>query len=261
MPSSDANLQNLAPAVVLRRIEHTYRSGTRALAPVDLDLEHGELVSIIGPSGCGKSTLLRIVAGLEQASGGRIERHIASGGREATAFVFQQPTLLPWCTVEANVRLPLDLSEVLRADADRRASDALGLVGLQEFAGALPHELSGGMQMRTSIARALVTTPSLLLMDEPFGALDELTRSRLDRELLALRAARGFTVLFVTHSLQEAVFLSDRVLVMTPRPGHISAELRVDEQYPRDDAFRLSPRFAELCMQLSGMLIAVGATP
>jgi NitT/TauT family transport system ATP-binding protein len=261
VPRSDPKTPKPAPAVVLRRIEHTYRSGIQALAPVDLDLEHGELVSIIGPSGCGKSTLLRIVAGLEQATAGTIERNVASGGHRTTGCVFQQPTLLPWCNVLANTRLPLDLSGVPRADADRRAGDALGLVGLREFAEALPHELSGGMQMRTSIARALVTTPSLLLMDEPFGALDELTRGRLDRELLTLRAARGFTVLFVTHSLQEAVFLSTRVLVMTPRPGRISAELRIEEPYPRDDAFRLSPRFAELCGQLSGMLICAGAVP
>lgn len=240
---------------------HVYRSGIRALDPIDLTVAPGEFVSIIGPSGCGKSTLLRLVAGLEPATTGTVDRRPVPASADTTAFVFQQPTLLPWSSVRANVRLPLDLSGASRADADRRAAAALGLVGLADFADALPHELSGGMQMRTSIARALVTEPSLLLMDEPFAALDEMTRGRLDRDLLALWAQRRFTTLFVTHSLQEAVFLSTRVIVMTPRPGRIVAELAIDAPCPRDDAFRLSPRFSQLCMELSRMLVDAGAAP
>jgi len=240
-------------------VAYTYPRGTVALGTVDQDIASGEFVSVIGPSGCGKSTLLRLVAGLESPTAGTIARQLKSSSSAPIAFVFQQPTLMPWATVLANVRLPLDLEGVGTQASEPRARRALARVGLDEFAYALPRELSGGMQMRASIARALVTEPALLLMDEPFGALDEITRGRLDRELLAVWAEQHLTVLFVTHSLHEAVFLSNRVLVMTPRPGQISDVLTVDEAYPRDDSFRLSTRFADLCAQLSRMLVAAGS--
>ena len=163
---------------------------------------------------------------------------------------------MPWANVRRNVRLPLELAGKARSDADVRVNEALGTVGLSDFDRAFPRELSGGMQMRASIARALVTDPRLLLMDEPFGALDEITRGRLDRELLSLWASRRLTVLFVTHSLYEAVFLSTRVLVMSPRPGRLTAELAIDEPHPRDDSFRLTERFARLCQRLSALMLA-----
>jgi len=174
-------------------------------------------------------------------------------------FVFQSPTLMPWARIEANVRLPLDLAGVDRATATRDAVAALAQVGLAEFTRHYPRELSGGMQMRVSIARALATAPDLLLMDEPFGALDEFTRQRLDGELAALWAARGLTVVFVTHSIYEAVFLSTRVAVMGPRPGRVIADVPIDEPFPRDDAFRVSTTFSRYCQQLSTLVARAGA--
>jgi NitT/TauT family transport system ATP-binding protein len=175
------------------------------------------------------------------------------------AFVFQAPTLMPWARVDANVRLPLDLAHAPRATADRDVAAALDLVGLADFARHFPRELSGGMQMRASIARALVTAPDLLLMDEPFGALDEFTRQRLDGELSALWAARVLTVVFVTHSIYEAVFLSTRIAVMAARPGKVVAELAIDEPFPRGDAFRVSTTFAAHCQRLSALVAAAGS--
>ncbi len=250
--------------------DKVYPNGLRALQPVELTVAEGEFVTLLGPSGCGKSTLLRMVAGLSAPSAGTVEvaepcvsNPPASGRRpEAVArriaFVFQQPTLMPWATVARNVRLPLDL-EGLRDDG--RVDQSLRLVGLSEFAAAYPRELSGGMQMRTSIARALVTEPSLLLMDEPFGALDEITRHRLDRDVRDLWSRRRLTVLFVTHSIYEAVFLSTRIIVMSPRPGRVVGQLSIDPAQPRDDAFRLSTRFAAWCRQLSEMLDAATRQP
>jgi NitT/TauT family transport system ATP-binding protein len=248
-------------AVRMSQAEKVYPNGVRALAPISLDVRERELLTLLGPSGCGKSTLLRMVAGLIQPSGGRITLwpdHRADHGHRL-AFVFQQPTLMPWASVLRNVRLPLELAGASRADAHARVRNALDLVGLAEFENVYPRELSGGMQMRASIARALVTEPRLLLMDEPFGALDEITRNRLDRELRDLWQRQHLTVLFVTHSLYEAVFLSTRILVMSPRPGRIVGEVVVDEPHPRNDAFRTSQRFATWCAQLQALLSSAEA--
>ena len=243
-------------AIEVRHAGKVYANGVRALEPVSLSVRAGEFVTVIGPSGCGKSTLLRMVAGLTAPSLGSIAlwpaAHAMGKARaDELAFVFQHATLMAWASVEQNVRLPLQLAHANRVEADAKVSHALALVRLEEFRNAYPRELSGGMQMRASIARALVTQPRLLLMDEPFGALDEITRSRLDKDLLALWAEEALTVLFVTHSIYEAVYLSTRVLVMSERPGQIFAEVIVDEPYPRSEAFRGSERFAHYCASLN----------
>ncbi len=254
-----------APVVTISGAEKIYPNGTRALAPVDLDIGRGEFVTLLGPSGCGKTTLLNLIAGLAAPSAGTLRwwggDFAATGvpGRRL-GFVFQAPTLMPWARIETNVRLPLDLAGVPRAAATRDAEAALAQVGLAEFARHFPRELSGGMQMRASIARALVTTPDLLLMDEPFGALDEFTRQRLDAELAALWAARGLTVVFVTHSVYEAVFLSTRVAVMGPRPGRVIADVAIDEPFPRRDDFRVSIAFTRHCQRLSALVAEAGAS-
>lgn len=240
-------------AVELDGVHKTFANGTRALSPIDLSVGEGEFLGILGPSGCGKSTLLRIIAGLASPSGGTVR--LSSALRAASVgYVFQSATLMPWASVQANVRLPLDLQAVPRAEADERVRSALDQVGLRDFARFHPRELSGGMQMRVSIARALVTGPRLLLMDEPFGALDEITRNRLDRDLSALCAREGLTVLFVTHSTYEAAFLSSRVLVMSARPGRIHSEEIVPAPMPREDGFRSSPEFTRTATRLSAML-------
>jgi NitT/TauT family transport system ATP-binding protein len=248
------------PAVEVLSAEKTYPNGTRALLPVNLTVREGEFITLLGPSGCGKSTLLKMVAGLLGPSDGRIllwrkpvEQIEASGHR--LSFVFQEATLMPWARVQANVRLPLDLAGVARADADARVAESLKLVGLDKFANNLPRELSGGMQMRVSIARGLVTQPTLLLMDEPFGALDEITRNKLDSDLLELWGAKKLTVIFVTHSIYEAVYLSNRVIVMAARPGRIVDEVAIDEPYPRGPDFRVSTRFSAYAKQLQDSLL------
>ena len=253
----DLALGSPATAISLQNVDKVFPSGVRALERIDLDVRNGEFVTLLGPSGCGKSTLLRILAGLTTPSSGRVQRQ---GLRDRpVAFVFQQPTLMPWASVTANVRLPLDLAGSERRQADARVHEALTLVGLSGFERAHPRELSGGMQMRVSIARALVTDPDLLLMDEPFGALDEITRGRLDRDVRDLWARRQLTVVFVTHSIYEAVFISTRVLVMSARPGRFVGAVQVDEPHPRTEAFRLSERYAQRCRQLSELLAAGSA--
>jgi NitT/TauT family transport system ATP-binding protein len=244
--------------------EKVYANGTRALAPVDLEIREGEFLTLLGPSGCGKTTLLNLIAGLVAPSAGTLKwwggDFAATGGPgRRTGFVFQSPTLMPWARVAANVRLPLDLARVERSEASRDADAALALVGLSDFAAHLPRELSGGMQMRVSIARALALKPNLLLMDEPFGALDEFTRQRLDTELLGLWAQQRLTTIFVTHSIYEAVFLSTRVAVMGARPGRVIAEIAIDEPHPRSDAFRVSTKFAQTCQRLSSLVADAGA--
>jgi NitT/TauT family transport system ATP-binding protein len=226
-------------------------------------VHHGEFLTLLGPSGCGKTTLLNLIAGLTTPSRGAIEwwggpfGGTGSPGRKL-AFVFQSPTLMPWARVDTNVRLPLDLGRVDRSSAERAIARALELVDLGDFARHLPRELSGGMQMRVSIARALVTSPDLLLMDEPFGALDEFTRQRLDDELSKLWAAQRLTVVFVTHSIAEAVFLSTRVAVMGARPGHVLGAIAIEEPFPRGDAFRVSTTFASYAQRLSHLIAEAG---
>jgi NitT/TauT family transport system ATP-binding protein len=252
-------------AIDVDGVAFAYADGTRALEPVSLRVAPGEFVAVLGPSGCGKSTLLKLIAGLLTPGAGSIRidaapAPLAGSKSPRIAFVFQAPTLMPWASVAANVRLPLDLAGIERRQAGQRVSESLALVGLEGFAGALPRTLSGGMQMRVSIARSLVTEPAILLMDEPFGALDEISRQALDMELLALWRSRGFSVVFVTHSIQEALLLSQRVLVMSPRPGRIVAELRVDEPYPRSAQFTVSLRFSELAQQVLQQLLRTGTS-
>jgi NitT/TauT family transport system ATP-binding protein len=273
-------------AVDVRGARKTYPNGLRALEPVDLQVRGGDFATLLGPSGCGKSTLLRMIGGLSSPTAGSVVlwpgsaadvavpgeparaaiNRQAPGARDeklGLAFVFQSPTLMPWASVARNVQLPLDLAGH-KDGAASKVDAAVEMVALKDFTGVYPRELSGGMQMRVSIARALVTEPRLLLMDEPFGALDEITRHRLDREIRDLWARRSLTIVFVTHSIYEAVFLSTRVLVMSARPGRIVGELEIGEPHPRTDAFRVSERFARSCKQLSDMLAsasedAVGA--
>ncbi|HKX43839.1 MAG TPA: ABC transporter ATP-binding protein [Burkholderiaceae bacterium] len=249
-----------AAAIDILSAEKTYPDGTQALLPVDLRIAEGEFVTLLGPSGCGKSTLLKMIAGLLEPTDGRLllwRRPVAElhSCPHKLAFVFQSPTLMPWASVHANVRLPLDLAGMPRAEADARVPGALTQVGLEKFAQALPRALSGGMQMRASIARALITQPQLLLMDEPFGALDEITRYKLDAELLALWAARKLTVVFVTHSIHEAVFLSTRVVMMAARPGRVVEDFQIDEPYPRTAEFMVTPRFGRYAKQLQDSLL------
>jgi NitT/TauT family transport system ATP-binding protein len=261
---------NESPAVEVLSADKTYPNGTQALLPVNLTVPEGEFVTLLGPSGCGKSTLLKMVAGLLPPSDGRLllwrkpveqMAQVEAAGHRLS-FVFQEATLMPWARVMANVRLPLDLAGVPRSESEPRVRRVLELVGLDKFEQALPRELSGGMQMRVSIARGLVTQPHLLLMDEPFGALDEITRNRLDSDLLELWAAQALTVMFVTHSIYEAVYLSQRVLVMAARPGRVVDEIVIDEPYPRLPEFRVSTRFAQHAKRLQDALLkASGAQP
>jgi NitT/TauT family transport system ATP-binding protein len=237
-------------AVTLRGATKAYDNGVMALGPLDLDVGTGEFVALLGPSGCGKSTALRLIAGLSAPTAGSVSVSNRAGeGRpgQSIGFVFQEPTLMPWTTVRENVRLPLKLAGVAVAEASVRVDQVLAQVGLSDFAGAYPRELSGGMKMRVSLARALVTDPDILLMDEPFAALDEITRFRLNNDLLALWRSLRKTVIFVTHSVFESVYLSQRVIVMTPRPGRISAEFRLDAPEPRGEDFRMSAEYAGYC--------------
>jgi NitT/TauT family transport system ATP-binding protein len=244
-------------AVRLRGVTKVYDTGVSALGPLDLDVKRGEFVSLLGPSGCGKSTALQLIAGLSTPSSGTVSvshRDSELRAGHSIGFVFQEPTLMPWASVRDNVRLPLKLAHEPAAEADQRVGKALAQVGLSEFADAYPRELSGGMKMRVSLARALVTDPDILLMDEPFAALDEITRFRLNNDLLTLWRDLHKTVIFVTHSVFESVYLSQRVLVMTSRPGHLSAEFRIDTPEPRVEDFRMSAGYAEYCREVSKAL-------
>jgi len=240
----------LSPAVALQDVAKTFASGTQALAPVTLKIEPGSFVSVVGPSGCGKSTLLKIIAGLVEPSSGMVTRIADKPGD--IGYVFQDATLMPWANVRDNVSLPLQL----RGDdgGTQRTDEALARVGLMQFADSYPRALSGGMGMRVSLARALLTNPRLLLMDEPFAALDEFTRFKLNDDLLALWKESKWTVVFVTHSIREAVFLSQRVIVLSPRPGHVVADIAVNLPPERDEATRLSHAFADECARVTSAL-------
>jgi NitT/TauT family transport system ATP-binding protein len=267
-PPRSAAAQGAPPVLSADDVSKIYPNGTRALAGTRLAVSRGEFVSLLGPSGCGKSTLLRMFAGLETPSAGAVRWHGgdpsgSAPGTHKLAMVFQEATLMPWATVERNVALPLELERVRRDLVRPRVARALAQVGLSDFARAYPRELSGGMQMRVSLARALVTDPDVLLLDEPFGALDEFTRNRLDGELRSLWLDNGLTVVFVTHSIYEAVFLSTRVVVMAARPGRIVASVDIDGPSERTEDWRVAPEFVRHCAELSGALRAAHgpATP
>lgn len=253
------------PLIALKGVSKVFSNGTTALQDMTMDVHQGEFISLLGPSGCGKSTVLRIIAGLGDVSSGSIDW--PTSGHDATgkatpeiSFVFQEPTLMPWATVFNNVWLPLRLKGVSKTAARDDVLGALEMVGLEKFADAYPRELSGGMKMRVSIARALVTRPKLLLMDEPFAALDEITRFKLNNDLLHLWEKFGWTVIFVTHSVFESVYLSSRIVVMAARPGRVVNDMAVDAAYPREDEFRTSSVYNDYCREASNALhTAMGA--
>ncbi len=249
-------MPNASPLVRLHGVAKRYSTGTTAVAGVDLDVHDGEFVSLLGPSGCGKTTVLRMIAGLADPSAGTVEW---PHGRPDLGYVFQDATLMPWATAEQNVMLPLKLRHMPAREASARARAALASVGLDSFARAYPRELSGGMKMRVSIARALVTEPPILLMDEPFAALDEITRQKLNDDLLALWSTSRFTVVFVTHSVFESVYLSRRIVVMAARPGRLIADLAIEAPMPRPSSYRTSPEYAALCRAVSDRLIEATA--
>jgi NitT/TauT family transport system ATP-binding protein len=240
--------------VTLSGVGKRYANGTLAVQGVELAIGQGDFVSLLGPSGCGKSTVLRMVAGLMEPTTGHID--MAAGGQTTgdIGFVFQEPTLMPWSNALKNVMLPLRLAGMNRGEAADRAAAALASVGLGGFEKSYPRALSGGMKMRVSIARALVTRPRLLLMDEPFAALDEITRHRLNNDLLTLWQAERFTAIFVTHSVFESVYLSRRIVVMAARPGRVVEDIEVNAAYPRDEVFRTSSAYAAHCRTVSEAL-------
>ena len=238
--------------LALNAIGKRFPSGVTAVTDISLDITEGDFLALLGPSGCGKSTLLRVIAGLIEPSAGRLDWRADVTGQ--IGFVFQEPTLMPWATALRNVALPLELAGLPRAEAERRARECLARVDLTGFEGAFPRQLSGGMKMRVSIARALVTQPRLLLMDEPFAALDEITRHRLNEDLLRLWQQERFTAIFVTHSTFESVFLAERIIVMSPRPGRISGELQVPAEDRATPEFRTSDVYAAHCRAVSHAL-------
>jgi NitT/TauT family transport system ATP-binding protein len=264
-PALDTSLEQHRPAtdarplIQVENVSKAYSSGTVALSDISFDVAEGEFVCLVGPSGCGKSTLLRAVAGLGSITSGQllvkgIPAVQARTRLAETAFVFQDPTLMPWRNVLGNVELPLELRGISRAERRATARQALGLVGLGSSERAYPRELSGGMRMRVSLARALAASPRLLLMDEPFGALDEITRQHLNGELLRIRDMAGWTVLFVTHNVFEAVYLSSRIIVMSRQPGRVVGDLSVDLPYPRGPEIRTSSAYSELVGQVIRLL-------
>lgn len=243
-----------ARVLEMQGVDKTFQGGVQALRKMTLAVNEGDFISLLGPSGCGKSTALRLIAGLMPPTSGRVQWE---GGMSAgdLGVVFQEPTLMPWATVAQNVWLPFRLRGKSMASVRGEVEQALALVGLGGFMDSYPRELSGGMKMRVSIARALVTHPRLILMDEPFAALDEITRQKLNDDLLALKARIGCTVVFVTHSVFESVFLSDRIVVMAPRPGRVVAEIAVEAPYPRDLGWRTSPAYAAHAIEVSRVLM------
>lgn len=235
--------------ICMRDVDKVFGNGTVAVRDMSLSINQGEFVSFLGPSGCGKSTALKMISGLLSVSKGDItvNGHPAGGGGDGNdiGYVFQEATLMPWANVFENVHLPLKLHGLSKAQARERVEDVLSMVGLMNFAKSYPRELSGGMRMRVSIARAMVTKPKLLLMDEPFAALDEMTRTKLNDEVLSLWKTHGLTVIFVTHSVFELVYLSSRVVVMAARPGRVVHDIPLTSGYPRNAAYRMSPEYTE----------------
>ena len=257
--SADATTAAGAPLVSLRNVSKRFANGTLALQGMSLDIGEHDFISFLGPSGCGKSTALRLIAGLTRLSSGDMHWSGAATHKNGKTdrdlgFVFQEPTLMPWAKVFDNVWLPLKLAGTSRDAAAPVVKQALEMVGLSRFADVYPRELSGGMKMRVSLARALVTDPDILLMDEPFAALDEITRFRLNNDLLALWRSLGKTIIFVTHSVFESVYLSQRVVVMTARPGRIQADIRIETVEPRGEAFRTSAAYSDYCRKVSAAL-------
>lgn len=249
------------PAIAINHVNKVYANGTIALQDLNLKIGEGEFISLVGPSGCGKSTALRLIAGLGKMSSGTI--NLGNHQKPELAFVFQEAALMPWTNVLENVRLPLKLAGMSPHKSRGAVQEALNLVGLAGFEHSYPRELSGGMKMRVSIARALVTQPSIMLMDEPFGALDEMTRSKLNSDLLTLWQQKHWTGVFVTHNIYEAVYLSNRVIVMAARPGRVVADIKIEAPYPRNFEFRTSRLFNEYCREVSECLsqAVTGITP
>jgi NitT/TauT family transport system ATP-binding protein len=247
-----------SPIVELVDVDKRYGDGPTILDKVSFSAARGDFITLIGPSGCGKSTVLKLISGLSPASSGRIVVDGAAAGTvERLAFVFQEPTLLPWLSVQRNVELPQRLNGAAREARAETARRSLDLVGLSDRTGYYPRQLSGGQKMRVSIARALSVSPRILLLDEPFGALDEMTRDHLNEELLAIRQQLAWTAFFVTHSVPEAVFLSNRILVMSANPGRIHEEIRVDLPYPRTEETRESASYQKLVGEVSRILRSV----
>lgn len=259
VPALRSSSPDAQPLVSLRGVDKVFASGTVALRNMSLDVRPGEFVSLLGPSGCGKSTALRIIAGLGEATVGTVDwptadYDAAGHPHPEIGFVFQEPTLMPWATVFSNVWLPLRLKGRSKASVHDEVMRALAMVGLEGVADSYPRELSGGMKMRVSIARALVTKPKLLLMDEPFAALDEITRFKLNNDLLHLWEKSGWTVIFVTHSVFESVYLSERIVVMAAHPGRVYTDVTTDAPYPREEEFRTSAAYNENCRKVSEAL-------
>ena len=242
-------------AIAIHQVSKVYSNGVVALQDMTLTIGDGEFISLVGSSGCGKSTALRLIAGLGKMSSGSITLG-ESQQQPELAFVFQEAALIPWANVVENVRLPLKLANVPKHKSRIAVQEAINLVGLAGFERSYPRELSGGMKMRVSIARALVTKPDIMLMDEPFGALDEMTRSKLNSDLLNLWQQKRWTVVFVTHNIYEAVYLSNRVIIMAPRPGRVVADITIDAPYPRNEEFRTSRLCNEYCREVSAHLMA-----
>jgi NitT/TauT family transport system ATP-binding protein len=251
----------LVPEIRMENVTKRFKNAAVALQDISLDIRRGEFITFLGPSGCGKSTLLKLVSGLSAASDGsvRVNGMTPADAREMMSFIFQDATLLPWRTVERNVGLGLELEYAARALRKERVAEMLQLVGLSQVAQRYPRQLSGGMKMRVSIARALVNRPRILLLDEPFAALDEMTRDRLNEELLRLFEEQKWTVLFVTHSVAEAVFLSSRIVILAPHPGRVAHQVEVDLPWPRTAETRESAAYEEMVLHTSRLLRGVTA--
>ena len=252
-------MSSAPPIVEFRDVSKCYGHGPKILDGINLKFERGDFVSLIGPSGCGKSTILKLISGLSPITDGEliVDGMQPEDAREEVFFVFQEPTLMPWLTVAKNVQMPMRIGDRHPKKRRQIALDCLNLVGLGDRADYYPRQLSGGQKMRVSIARALSMSPEILLMDEPFGALDEMSRDHLNEELLAIRQQRAWTAFFVTHSVAEAVFLSNRIIVLSANPGRVHSEVRVDFPYPRTEETRQSPAYQKLVAEVSKLLRSV----